>query len=83
MRLDCIDFLITKILSGNAPFQNFSREKRAGWIEKNLDKTPVDSDVNDVVFESAHLDLMKWCFNFHASKRPTMKEVVDIMATIY
>jgi len=76
--------VLFEILSGKAPFEGFSKETRAEWIRENMDYTPIDADaskdnMSPFPFERAHLELMKWCFNFHASKRPTMEKIVQVL----
>lgn len=70
------------MLSRKTPYDGIDSEVRKTWISANLDYTPIDADSSEdnktpFPFEPAHVDLMKRCFNFHALRRPTMKEVLD------
>ncbi|KLO13852.1 kinase-like protein [Schizopora paradoxa] len=80
--------LLFEVLATKKPYDGFSKEERTEWINKKMDITPLDADTMEAnetpfPFVPSHAELMARCFNFHALRRPTMKEVVDVLKELY
>ncbi|KLO13860.1 kinase-like protein, partial [Schizopora paradoxa] len=74
----CVFF---ETLSGKAPYDGYDEETRKYWNAGFKDINPADAELqrNDdspFPFDKYQLRLMKKCFNFHASKRPNISEVL-------
>jgi len=77
----CVMF---ELISNKRPYDGYTVERKKEWISTEQDYTPLDIELQReeklrFPFEPPHLELMKKCLKFHASKRISMDEVVTML----